>query len=159
MAEISHEIEPMSDSIFDRFSVFIHAELGIQMPISKKTMLQARLQKRMRSLRINTFDEYYDYVFNSPARQEEIANMVNVVTTNKTDFFREPHQFEYLTHTALKESINNSEKGIRKTLLVWSAGCSTGEEPYTLAMVVADFLEGKYMGNFMPSLLLADICS
>ncbi len=118
-------------------------------------MLQARLQKRMRSLGIGSFDEYYDYVFNSPARQEEMTNMVNVVTTNKTDFFREPNQFDYLTRTALTETINNPKKGLRKRLLMWSAGCSTGEEPYTLAMVVAGFLDEKRLGDF--SILATDI--
>ncbi len=145
----------MFDKTFDRFSGFIHAELGIKMPKSKKIMLQARLQKRMRRLGIGSFDKYYDYVFNSPARQEEMTNMVNVVTTNKTDFFREPHHFDYLIQTALTEAINNPKKGLRKSLSVWSAGCSTGEEPYTLTMVVADFLERKRMGNF--SILATDI--
>ncbi len=151
----STEITTMSDRTFSRFSEFIHAELGIKMPDSKKIMLQSRLQKRMRSLDIKSFDEYYDYAFNSSAKQEELTHMVNAVTTNKTDFFREPKQFDYLAQTALAETILNEKKALRKRLLVWSAGCSTGEEPYTLAMVVADFMEGRRNGEF--SILATDI--
>lgn len=151
----SSEITAMSDRTFSRFSNFIHAELGIKMPGSKKIMLQSRLHKRMRSLDIKSFDDYYDYVFNSTAKQEELTHMVNVVTTNKTDFFREPKQFDYLAQTALAETILNEKKALRKRLLVWSAGCSTGEEPYTLAMVVADFMEGRRDGEF--SILATDI--
>ncbi len=151
----SFEITVMSDRTFSRFSEFIHSELGIKMPGSKKIMLQSRLHKRMRSLDIKSFDDYYDYVFNSSAKQEELTHMVNVVTTNKTDFFREPKQFDYLAQTALGETICNEKRALRKSLLVWSAGCSTGEEPYTLAMVVANFMDGKQNGNY--SILATDI--
>ncbi len=124
------------------------------MPETKKNMLQSRLQKRMRRLGIQTFDAYYDYIFNG-SRKDELANMVDVVTTNKTDFFREPAQFEYLKHSALPEFARRHSKKLRKNITVWSAGCSTGQEPYTLAMVLADFFQKKPDGDF--SILATDI--
>ncbi|MEW6419548.1 MAG: protein-glutamate O-methyltransferase [Nitrospirota bacterium] len=130
----------MSRRDFSRLSGFIHAECGIKMPDSKKIMLEARLRKRLRVLGIKSFKEYCDYVF-SPDGEGELVHMIDAVTTNKTDFFREPRHFYYLIQTALPELINTSEAGIRRKLMVWSAGCSTGEEPYTLAMVLSEFAE------------------
>lgn len=138
----------MSDKIFRRFSTFIHTELGIKMPEVKKTMLQARIQKRLRKLGIPSFDEYYDYVFSSEGVENELPNMIDVVTTNKTDFFREPQHFDYLVHTILPRLLRDAGRertaGYNqvapwKRVRVWSAGCSTGEEVYTLAMVLSDF--------------------
>ena len=80
----------LGDKTYLRFKGFIESELGIKMPDSKKTMLQARLQKRMRRLKIDTFENYCDYVFSPEGEAEELPNMMDVVTTNKTDFFREP---------------------------------------------------------------------
>ncbi len=145
----------MSDKIFYRFSTFIHDELGIKMPEAKKTMLQARLQKRLRNLGISSFKEYYDYVFSSRGLEDELANMIDVVTTNKTDFFREPDHFDFLVQKILPRIIRKKQSasvqfpcisGLENPLSVpakaftfWSAACSTGEEPYTLAMVLNDF--------------------
>ncbi len=151
---ISDNNTTMSDEVFSRFSSFIHSELGIKMPETKKTMLQARLQKRMRRLGLQCFDAYYEHIFNGD-QEEELSNMVDAITTNKTDFFREPTQFEYLKHSALPELAQRYSKKIRKNISVWSAGCSTGEEPYTLAMVLANFFQQKSVGNF--SILASDI--
>jgi chemotaxis protein methyltransferase CheR len=131
----------MSDREFQRFSVFIHEECGIKMPPAKKAMVQTRLQKRLRLLGMTSFSEYADFVFSSEGMQTELIAMIDVVTTNKTDFFREPGHFDYLTGTAVPELIGNIRVGIQKKLMVWSAGCSTGEEPYTLAMVLGEFAE------------------
>jgi chemotaxis protein methyltransferase CheR len=128
----------MSEKDFNRLSGFIHSECGIRIPLSKKPMLVARLQKRLRALRMRSFDEYCDYLFSPNGLRQELIHMIDVVTTNKTDFFREPRHFDYLTQTALPELMNGN--GTRR-LKVWSAGCSTGEEPYTLAMVLEEFAE------------------
>ena len=74
----------MSGKTFAKFSNFIHSELGIKMPPAKKTMLQTRLQKRLRSLGIKSFDEYHDYVFSPEGEKIELREMINSVTTNKT---------------------------------------------------------------------------
>jgi len=132
----------MSQAEFSRFSEFIMEQCGIKMPQSKKIMLEARLQKRLRSLGIPTFGQYYEHL-----RQEggdsELVHMLDAVTTNKTDFFREPGHFQFLSQTILPEFVEDQErmKNRGRPFRVWSAGCSSGEEPYTLAMVLSEFAE------------------
>jgi chemotaxis protein methyltransferase CheR len=86
--------------------------------------------------------------------KNELNNMIDAITTNKTDFFREPEQFDYLTREVLPELISTKGAGMRKTLSLWSAGCSSGEEPYTIAMVLSDFSERLY-GNCLDFRILA----
>lgn len=144
----------MSDAVFSRFSSFVQSELGIKMPPVKKTMLQARLSKRLRRLGLRSFDEYCDFVFSPEGRASELQNMIDVVTTNKTDFFREPRHFHYLVQQVLPEFVNRGI-GVRRKLMLWSAGCSTGEEPYTIAMVLSDFAERHREFGF--SILATDL--
>lgn len=106
-------------------------------------------------LGVQTFPEYCELLFNKKEFNDEIIHMIDVVTTNKTDFFREPSQFVYLTQTVLPELINSYGIGFRKKLRVWSAGCSTGEEPYTLAIVLSEFAEK--VPEFEFSILATDI--
>ncbi len=147
----------LSQDDFVRLGEFIRDECGIKIGRSKKVMLEARLQKRLRRLGIRSFDEYCAYLFSPAGVANEMTHMIDVVTTNKTDFFREPSHFEFLAKTALPEIIANHGEGIRKRLMIWSAGCSTGEEPYTLAMVIKEFA-GRYPEfNFDCSILATDI--
>lgn len=145
----------MPDRVFQRLSGFIHTECGIKMPVSKKTMLEARLLKRMHSLGMTSFGEYCDYVLGPEGIEHELIHMIDAVTTNKTDFFREPGHFDYLTQTALPELIKTYGAGIAGRLMVWSAGCSSGEEPYTLAIVLSEFEERCHGFNF--TILATDI--
>jgi chemotaxis protein methyltransferase CheR len=132
----------MSDNDFGRLSRFIEKEYGIKLPDSKKTMLEGRLRKRLRHLGMGSFTDYCEYLFSGRGVDDEIVHMVNVVTTNKTDFFREPNHFEFLSRTALPDVISRQESRAGKTFTVWSAGCSSGDEPYTLAIVLTEFFEG-----------------
>jgi chemotaxis protein methyltransferase CheR len=134
--------KPMSQAEFSRFSEFIMAQCGIKMPLSKKIMLEARLQKRLRSLGIPTFGQYYEHL-KREGGDGELVHMLDAVTTNKTDFFREPTHFQFLGQTVLPEFLEEQEKmnSRERPFRVWSAGCSSGEEPYTLAMVLCDFAE------------------
>ena len=125
----------LSDKDFQKLSNFIYHQYGIKMPEAKHIMLQSRLQKRLRALRIPTFTEYVDYVFSANGH-DEIIHMMDVVSTNKTDFFREIQHFEFLLDTVLPEIFDTNHQNFVK---VWSAGCSSGEEPYTLAMVLSEF--------------------
>ncbi|MGK7397117.1 MAG: CheR family methyltransferase [Candidatus Cyclobacteriaceae bacterium M3_2C_046] len=118
---------------FKRLSVFINTGYGIKMPPEKKTMLQCRLQKRLRELNMSSFSDYCDYIFSEEGQKTELIHMIDVVTTNKTDFFREPAHFDYLTQYVLPEMIN------KRSIKIWSAGCSSGEEPYTLGIVLSEF--------------------
>ena len=145
----------LSEKDFRRLGEFIHATYGIKMPPVKKTMLEARLQKRLRKLGMESFKEYIKFLFSPEGMKEELPEMVNEVTTNKTDFFREPAHFTYLVQTAIPELINSTGAGVRRPLGVWSAGCSTGEEPYTLAMVLDNYAEK--MESFRYNILATDI--
>ena len=134
----------MSDECFARFSNFIQGNFGIKMPEVKKTMLESRLQKRLRQLGLYNFEEYGEYVFSPEGLEKELVHMVDQVTTNKTDFFREPAHFEYLLDHAVPEFIKTTGAGMNRPLEIWSAGCSSGEEPYTLAMLLSQFAESRH---------------
>ena len=129
----------LSDREFQRFSAFIYDHTGIKMPPVKKIMLEARLQKRLKANSIHSFEEYSEYVFSQVGRATELIHLIDVVTTNKTDFFREPAHFEFMIKNAIPNIIRLREDLRREPLRIWSAGCSTGEEPYTLAMVLSEF--------------------
>ena len=129
----------MTEECFARFSNFIQGNYGIKMPEVKRTMLESRLQKRLRKLGMACFDEYSDYVFSPKGLANELVHMIDTVTTNKTDFFREPAHFDYMVDHALPELVQTTEAGVKRPLKVWSAGCSSGEEPYTLAMVLSEY--------------------
>ncbi|HPC47340.1 MAG TPA: CheR family methyltransferase [Deltaproteobacteria bacterium] len=125
--------------VFEKLSSLITSELGIKMPPSKKTMLEARLAKRMRDLNINDLGEYVRFLFTPEGTIRELPHMLDAVTTNKTDFFREPQHFTYLTEHAVPSLVTSTGAGIRRPLMVWSAACSSGEEAYTLAMVLMEY--------------------
>ncbi|MDR3553408.1 MAG: protein-glutamate O-methyltransferase [Syntrophobacteraceae bacterium] len=145
----------MSDRDYHRLSKFIHDSCGITLPPAKKTMIEGRLRKRLRALGIESFGKYCEFVFDSGGMQSEHIHMIDVVTTNKTDFFREPDHFDYLTRTALPQLMLAHMPGARKKVNIWSAACSTGEEPYTLAMVLGEFAE--VCPGFDFSILATDI--
>jgi len=128
----------MSHHDFNRLSSFIYTHYGIKLPITKKTMLEGRLHKRLSALNLPGFKAYCDYLFSTEGKRLEVIQMVDLVTTNKTDFFREAIHFDYLTRSILPLLLRE-EQG--KQLKVWSAGCSTGEEPYTLAITLSEFAE------------------
>ncbi|RCK79097.1 MAG: Chemotaxis protein methyltransferase CheR [Candidatus Ozemobacter sibiricus] len=129
----------MSPAEFRRMSEFIYQRWGIHLPPSKKALLEGRLRKRLHQLRLPGFKEYCQYLFSPEGMAREALEMVDLVTTNKTEFLREPDHFEYLTATVLPTLAADQTGGTGDRFLVWSAGCSSGEEPYTLAMVLSEF--------------------
>ena len=139
----------LSERDFERLSELIHAECGIKMPGPKKIMLEARLRKRLRELGMKSFNTYCKYLFSPEGMKDELIRMIDVITTNKTDFFREPRHFDYLVRHALPELMRTHGAGIRRQLAIWSAGCSTGEEPYTIAMVLNEYREQHPAFQFM----------
>lgn len=145
----------MSDDDFNRLSRFIFEQSGIKMPPVKKIMLQSRLQKRLRELKITSFKEYADYVFSDQGQKHEIIHMLDVVSTNKTDFFREPVHFDFLEDTILPEFMVNSPQ--KNNFKIWSAGCSSGEEPYTIAITLNEFKSQNPQFDY--SILGTDISS
>jgi len=153
----NHVRAQMNSDLFKKLSEFIYNESGIKMPLSKKTMLEARLQKRLRAIGIDSFGEYCNYLFSPEGIANELVNMIDVVTTNKTDFFREPQHFDYLLEHVLPELINTKGCGIRRPFMIWSAACSSGEEPYTLAMILDEF--SRKANGFHYNILATDISS
>jgi len=137
---LSEKVSRLTEGDFLRLARFIYDECGIRMPLSKKTMLEARLQKRLRILGIDSFGLYCAYLFSSEGFEQEAVPMLDLVTTNKTDFFREADHFDYLVTSVLPGYVQKTE-GAFRNLRIWSAGCSTGEEPYTLAMLLQEFAE------------------
>ncbi len=143
----------LSDKEFSRLKEFIYRECGIKITEAKRTMVEARLQKRLRGLGLTSFSRYCDYLFGPRGMEEELVHLINVITTNKTDFFRESAHFHYLVRKALPEVLRQSSG--RRTITVWSAGCSSGEEPYTLAMVLKEFVADRRGIDFL--ILATDI--
>jgi len=131
----------MSDRLYEKYSQFIYSECGIKLPPIKKVMLQSRLLKRLKVLGISSFEKYYDYLTSEQGKREELPHALDMVSTNKTDFFREPSHFDFLQGVALPQIAQSLWGKPRKKIHLWSAGCSSGEEPYTLAMVVSEFVE------------------
>ncbi len=120
-------------------------------------MLQSRLHQRLRKLELSSLDDYQAYLFDSPQGEDELVHFINAITTNKTDFFREPRHFSYLTQTTLPNLAPKAKDGLTRTwhLNLWCAGCSSGEEPYTMAMVLAEY--GAQQSAFDYSILATDI--
>ena len=132
----AHE-EAISARDYTRLCDLIYDEAGIRLGPEKKTMLEVRIKRRLKALELATYSQYCNYLFGRQGLKEEITSLIDVVTTNKTDFFREPGHFHFLVERALPELTAGDRAG--KPLLVWSAGCSSGEEPYTLAMVMSEY--------------------
>jgi chemotaxis protein methyltransferase CheR len=144
--------EKMSTRDFARLCELIHNQAGIHLSQEKRTMLEIRVKRRLKSLGMQSYRKYCEYLFGYEGMREEIGNLIDVVTTNKTDFFREPMHFDFLTERVLPE-FESSATG--RPFLVWSAGCSSGEEPYTLAMLLSEYAQAR--AGFRFRILATDI--
>jgi len=128
----------MSARDYRRLCELIYAEAGIHLGNEKKVMLEVRVRRRLKALQLASYGEYCDYLFGSKGLKDEIVHLIDVVTTNKTDFFREPKHFDFLVEQTLPDF---AERGGGRSFLIWSAGCSTGEEPYTMAIVLSEYAQ------------------
>ena len=133
--------ESLCNADFNRLRAMVYEQAGIHLNSDKKTMLEIRIKRRLRSLNISSYAEYCNFVFTPDGHQTELVHLIDAVTTNKTDFFREAGHFDYLVSKALP--VLAEQKGVARKSLVWSAGCSTGEEPYTLAMVLNEYAQAR----------------
>ncbi|SCX08437.1 Chemotaxis protein methyltransferase [Agrobacterium sp. DSM 25558] len=136
--------DSLSTRDFRELSSFIYDYCGIKMPETKRSMLEGRLRKRLRATGHPTFSTYCDYLFRHDGMEAEAIFLIDVVTTNKTDFFREPNHFDYMQKTALPAL---AKRGIGR-VRAWSSACSTGAEPYTMAMVMAEAVEKGVISDF-----------
>jgi chemotaxis protein methyltransferase CheR len=129
------EAEILSEADFQRVSEMVYRHCGINLRDGKKLLVQARIAKRLRLGEFHSLSDYLDHVI-SDSGGHEFAMLIDAMSTNLTSFYREPDHFQYLAKTALPELAREKPNGGR--LRLWSAGCATGEEPYTLAMTALD---------------------
>ena len=137
----AHETMPgapeLSAADFSRVCRIAYERAGLAIPHGKEGLVRSRVSKRLRERRIPTFHAYLDAVETESG--DEMVKLIDLLTTNKTDFFREQAHFDYLTHTVIPSVVSRGTP-----LRIWSAGCSTGEEPYTIAMVLREQLPAWY---------------
>jgi len=127
-----HE-DRLSRRDFDRVRELVREQCGIQLGPEKHTMVEVRLRRRLRALGQPSYAAYCAFLFETRSRKELIS-LIDVITTNKTDFFRESNHFDFMTQQVLPKFSGRSAP-----LLIWSAACSSGEEPYTMAMVLSEY--------------------
>jgi chemotaxis protein methyltransferase CheR len=150
---MSEREEHLSSRDYARLCRLIRDIAGIHLGVEKRTMLESRVKRRLRALNCSTYAAYCDKLFSGGKSQDEIIHFIDVVTTNKTDFFREPAHFDFLMERGLGEMTARCRG--RRPLFLWSAGCSSGEEPYTLAMVLNEYVAKQPGVSF--SILATDI--
>ncbi|HRP70625.1 MAG TPA: CheR family methyltransferase [Turneriella sp.] len=142
MVQVAYKTPSLSDAVWARLAPIIESEVGIQMPIDKKTLLQNRLLRRLRSLDFETFEEYCDYLFSEKGQRHEMTLFLNEITTNKTYFFREFRHFEVLNDRIIPEFVEK-RKNSAQSFRVWSAASSTGEEVYSIACIIEEYIRSE----------------
>jgi chemotaxis protein methyltransferase CheR len=145
--------ETLSLRDFNRLAKFIHDYSGIRMPPNKRTMLEGRIRRCMRDAGFASIDDYCTHLFDRDGLAAETVRVIDAVTTNKTDFFREPQHFDFLTGQGLPALLKN-HKG---KLKIWSAACSIGAEAYTIAMVLEEYARQTRRLDY--SILGTDLCT
>lgn len=137
VADFSKREFPMSQGDFDKISKIAYATTGIVLGEHKMDLVYSRISRRIRQLKVGNFPNYIELI--EDHNHQEFTHFVNAITTNLTSFFRENHHFEYLKSEifAKKNSLS------KEPVLIWSAGCSTGEEPYSIAITAAEHFQNK----------------
>lgn len=147
--------ENLSDHHFDKLATYIETNVGIRLPQAKRVMVEGRLRKRAKALGLDNLSEYGFLIFDQGAFENELPHLIDCMTTNKTDFFREPSHFEALCSDLLPSLLRSPSQS--QHLKFWSAACSIGAEAFTIAMVLDDYLAGRPRTTF--SILATDICT
>lgn len=132
----SDSFYPLSDELFRLIADLIHKNSGLKFDESSKYLIQRRLSQRIQMLKLDSFQKYYYYLLYDQNREAELDNIFDLITVNETYFFREEKQLKAFSDEILPEIVNEKEKQSIKSIRVWSAGCSTGEESYTIAMII-----------------------
>ena len=144
----------LSEKEFKTVSDLVYKHCGINLHTGKKELVRARLAKRLRLLKIGTFSEYIDYAINDPSGRE-FTMLIDSLSTNLTSFFREKQHFEYLNRVFYPALLQRKSAAHNFRIRAWSAGCSSGEEPYTIAITLLDTLQGQ--GRWDVKVLATDI--
>lgn len=137
----------ITDEEFVLLRDFIYQQCGIFIAENRKYLVENRLSNRLKELNLKSYNEYYNYLRFDPNKRQELTKLFEVVTTNETSFFRNPPQLEVFQRIVLAQAIDQARKQGQKKLRIWSAGCSTGEEPYTLAIILHETLKTD-IGNW-----------
>jgi chemotaxis protein methyltransferase CheR len=123
-----------TDQDFNHLRELVGKHTGISLADNKKELVYGRISRRLRALRINSFQEYRSLL--EKGESDELEQFTNLITTNLTAFFREPHHFDYMKGTIIPELLKSRRDS--KKIRIWSAGCSTGEEPYSIAIALKE---------------------
>jgi chemotaxis protein methyltransferase CheR len=137
------QVDSLSEAEFVRFQQLIEAETGIHLSDAKRALLVSRLAKRVRQLGLSSFHEYFEWIIAGNDPQERVR-MYDAISTNETRFFREPRHFEFLSNDVFPNWKARAARGeCAKRVRIWSAGCSSGEEPYSLAMLLLEAFDPR----------------
>ena len=143
------ESEFLNDADFEKYRTFIYAESGITFTPANRSILESRLKERLREKKVDSVKTYYNTITTD---KEELKGFLDSITTNLTRFFRNQPHFDALEKFVIPELINNIKKGSPgNTIKIWSAGCSTGEEPYTIAMLLNEKLPSPWKFEILAS--------
>ena len=135
----------ITDQEFSNLRDFIYEECGIYIADNRKYLLENRLGNRLKKLNLKNFDEYYNFLRFDAAKSVEMKKLFEVITTNETSFYRNPPQLQVFQDNVLSDVLEGCRKKGKK-LRIWSAGCSTGEEPYTISMILHELLKSDISG-------------
>jgi len=153
---VKSEFIEISDELFLQVGKIITEKFGIRMPPEKKIMFQSRLQRRLRELDIHSFYDYAAMLFNDDNETEEINLLADIISTNKTDFFREKEHFQFLETQLFPKLLKNSVSNVYPQLKFWSAGCSSGQEAYSIGIQLNEFMRSEKV-LFDYSIMATDI--
>ena len=131
----------ITDNDFLQLRDFIYDQTGIYVAENRKYLLENRLANRLKALGLKTFGEYYYYLRFDAGKREELKRLFEVITTNETSFFRNPPQLKVFQDIILKQLIEDLRSKRQKKIRIWSAGCSSGEEPYTVSIILHELLK------------------
>lgn len=137
---------PISDAEFRNLREFIYNLTGIDVPERRKYLFETRLGTRLKTLKLNNFGEYFKYLTTSPDRKKELDLLFEKITTNETSFFRDIKQLGVFKTFVLKNVLDAQLSAGKKELNLWCAGCSSGEEPYTLGIMIHELLKVSIIG-------------
>ncbi len=152
---VESSLMTMTDREFQLLRDLVYTRLGIHLTEKKRSMLIGRLQKLLRTSGFRTFQDYYDYLMREP-NSTAMTELVNRITTNYSFFYRGKSHFEFFSQIAFPELLETLRKRNSRDIRIWTAGCSTGEEPYMVIMLMMECL-GREYGLWDGGILATDI--
>ena len=135
----------VTDDEFRQLRDFIYSQCGIFIGENRKYLIENRLATRIKELNLTSYSEYYNYLRFDANKRAELSRLFEAVTTNETSFYRNPPQLQIFQEVVLKDMLDKQRKLNQRKLRIWSAGCSTGEEPYTIAIILHELLKQEML--------------